>query len=122
MKTTTTATPSRIAARFGVTVRPSAGAWLIVNADGSEAAAKQIAIGYEKAAMSAAGQRAMCDDASSRATAFNLAAFLRRRNVPTYDDAFIASANAITLAAIKDELVADYNKAITQGHSALHGT
>lgn len=87
-----------------------------------EAAAKQIAIGYEKAAMSAAGQRAMCDDASSRATAFNLAAFLRRRNVPTYDDAFIASANAITLAAIKDELVADYNKAITQGHSALHGT
>lgn len=61
----------------------------------------------------AEGQRAMCDDASSRATAFNLAAFLRKRNVPTYDDATIATANPTLLAAIKEELIADYNATVS---------
>lgn len=58
-----------------------------------------------------AGQRAMCADADSRATAFNMAAFLRRKGIPTFDDSFMASANESTLAAIKAELLADYNAA-----------
>jgi predicted Zn-dependent protease len=56
-----------------------------------------------------AGQRAICLDADSRATAFLLADFLRKRGVATYDHACIASANISTLAAIKAELLTDYN-------------
>jgi len=58
------------------------------------------------------GQRALCNAADSRATAFIMAAFLRKRGVVTYDDAFIASCNGATLASIKTELLADYNAAV----------
>jgi len=58
------------------------------------------------------GQRAMCADADSRATAFMMGAFLRRKGVATYDDAFIASVSGATLASVKAELLADYNAAV----------
>ena len=59
------------------------------------------------------GQRAMCADADSKATAFIVAAFLRRRGIPTYDDAFIASLSGATLASVKAQLLADYNAAVS---------
>ena len=57
------------------------------------------------------GQRALCNAADSKATAFMMAAFLRRRGVLTYDDAFIASVSGATLASVKAELLKDYNAA-----------
>jgi alkyl sulfatase BDS1-like metallo-beta-lactamase superfamily hydrolase len=60
----------------------------------------------------AEGQQAMCADASTRSTAFMMAAFLRKRGIPTYDDSMIATANPSLLAAIKDELLDDYNQAV----------
>lgn len=59
----------------------------------------------------AAGQRAMCDDAGSRANAFQIARILRAKGIATYDDAFIASASGATLDTIKEELLNDYNTA-----------
>ena len=59
------------------------------------------------------GQRAMCADADSRSTAFIMAAFLRKRGIPTYDDAFIASLSGATLASVKAELLTDYNAAVS---------
>lgn len=61
-----------------------------------------------------AGQRAMASDADSRANAFILAKWLRNRNLPAYDDAFIATCNQTTLASIKDEMLADYNRELSQ--------
>jgi hypothetical protein len=60
----------------------------------------------------AEGQQAMCAEAGTRSTAFMMAAFLRKRGIPTYDDGMIATANPSLLAAIKDELLADYNQAV----------
>lgn len=59
-----------------------------------------------------AGQIALSDAASERATAFMMAAFLRRRGIPTYDDAFLHTASGATLAAVKADLLADYNAAL----------
>jgi len=58
-----------------------------------------------------AGQRAMCADASSRASAFQIARILRAKGIATYDDAFIASASGATLGTLKEEILADYNTA-----------
>ena len=62
----------------------------------------------------AEGQRDLCNAADSRATAFMMAKFLRGRGVPTYDDSFIHTATGATLAAIKTELLADYNAELSQ--------
>lgn len=60
----------------------------------------------------AAGQRVMCNDAASRANAFIMAAWLRKRGIPTYDDSMIASAGESLLASIKEDLLTNYNAAL----------
>ena len=61
-----------------------------------------------------AGQRALCNDADSRASAFILAKWLRSRGLPAWDDDFIATCNQTTLASIKEDMLADYNRALSQ--------
>ena len=61
-----------------------------------------------------AGQLAMCYDADRRANAFILAKWLRQRGLPAWDDAFIASCNETTLASIKEDMLAKYNRALVK--------
>lgn len=60
------------------------------------------------------GQKAMCYDASDRATAFTLAKWLRSRGMPAWDDAFISSCNKTILESIKADMLADYNAATSK--------
>lgn len=61
-----------------------------------------------------AGQRAMCSDADSRATAFILARKIREMGGTGWDDSWIASANPTMLIAIKNDLIAEYNNLVSQ--------
>lgn len=62
----------------------------------------------------ATGQRILCAQADSRATLFMMAAFLRKHNVPTWDDKFLHTVSGATLESVKADMLSDYNETVSK--------
>lgn len=66
------------------------------------------------------GQKAMCADAASRATAFQMNSIIKSKGGIGWDHQMIETANPILLRAIKENLIEEYNALVSAPKITSH--